>query len=1235
MLLERIDIDSCGSLERIQLGPFSHRLNAVFGPPGSGKTATIEFVRSVMLGTDRLWHQGCAGRVVWAGRDGLLHCRREADGTSHGRLSMDFVDRNGFSQNYLHGYRDADSYNRMRSWLDLPRQAIDALVAPSRETSLERMVEACRTLGLTESEHVRDEAEIQRVREQLSQVNQRLADLTRNPLKYTTYDYSVVLSGDPTQGLTAHGVQELRTRLQERRRILVDELARLDRYDNRQDDQASLENRRSRLEVRLADARDEVARLRNQESDLRRSLSEVERELNDCTRCLSSNESSLRISSAWRLQLEELDNQLMRLGRTLREIRSIRDNWVAGESINAVLPDSSGMRYYATEPLSNANSYYRARLEAARRHLDWLMRHHDSRYELTAADLVRSAETLKNYPYEFSYIGRADLESMSSTIRELIDSLGRLDYKVTATQIHEQHLRQCEATLADSIRRLVDQRHKLLERIAGEHNVSLKHLSDAFGDWHHCQDQPHLYQWLLSEHFPPRVEDSVVRSARRNRLEAERTELMDELSRTVNRLDDSVREVRSLELRLRDLPVELPVVTDHHRRNAIREELASIETRLSTLESQYRLEEERQTLSRRLDDLLAGSSRPSNLRRRAIYWLDQMTAGRLNHLLAPGNFRTLENFAAEEHANDPFRYDRAASQTERNLVSLALRMAAAELLNRRGTQLPLLLDDPPAGWFGTIDTTPLTSAWSRFVDGGNQLIAFTAHRGLAENIRSQGGLVQSLVPTRYYHMRYRDNWDERQASLGHINRELDTVWREANGFYDDPHWYSPNQYQQTSRRAPHVESTYYDWADDYAPKPKYNGEFEIESNSRGVRGPASPFFLTEDSPVDQAPSIDAVAAQRLRMVGITVVGQLLAADAGRLAQRLDLADVSPAVVARWQKEANLVCGVPQLRNFDARVLVGCGFTSPSQLARMHPGRLLEKVEAFLATDRGRQILRSGSSYELSRITSWIAAANRSVARDSRHSGSADRELRRQRRSAARSRDAYVAHERDAVPPVYTSTPRSNENERRSADSNRRSRRERRAREARADRQPREARSARREYSGSSSNFAGRPQNGQAMVSQNVSSETVLRFYLHRESPIVDAPSIGPKTATKLQAMGIRTVDQFLNMDASQIAARLGNRRITTERIVAWQRQATLVCRIPMLRGHDAQLLVEAGIYEPERLSECEPAWLLSKIDPIAKSSEGKRILRGAKRPDLQEVTDWINWSKEHRTLRAA
>ncbi len=48
------------------------------------------------------------------------------------------------------------------------------------------------------------------------------------------------------------------------------------------------------------------------------------------------------------------------------------------------------------------------------------------------------------------------------------------------------------------------------------------------------------------------------------------------------------------------------------------------------------------------------------------------------------------------------------------------------------------------------------------------------------------------------------------------------------------------------------------------------------------------------------------------------------------------------------------------------------------LAEMKPAHLLQRVENFLATDRGQAILRSGTSYELSRITTWIISARRSL-----------------------------------------------------------------------------------------------------------------------------------------------------------------------------------------------------------------------------------------------------------------
>jgi len=157
----------------------------------------------------------------------------------------------------------------------------------------------------------------------------------------------------------------------------------------------------------------------------------------------------------------------------------------------------------------------------------------------------------------------------------------------------------------------------------------------------------------------------------------------------------------------------------------------------------------------------------------------------------------------------------------------------------------------------------------------------------------------------------------------------------------------------------------------------------------------------------------------------------------------------------------------------------------------------------------------------------------------------------------------------------------------------------------------------------------------ATESSRQSAASGWRFYLERKSPIVDAPTIGPRTAHKLEKLGLYTVDDLLNADPEAIAEQLGNRRINGEDVLAWQQQASLVCRIPMLRGHDAQLLVAAGIHEPEQVAQSEAKSLLTQIDAVVESSEGRRILRGSEPPDLQEIQEWIEYAGHHRELRAA
>ena len=102
------------------------------------------------------------------------------------------------------------------------------------------------------------------------------------------------------------------------------------------------------------------------------------------------------------------------------------------------------------------------------------------------------------------------------------------------------------------------------------------------------------------------------------------------------------------------------------------------------------------------------------------------------------------------------------------------------------------------------------------------------------------------------------------------------------------------------------------------------------------------------------------------------------------------------------------------------------------------------------------------------------------------------------------------------------------------------------------------------------------------------AEDGTKFYLTREQDVVDAPSIGPKTAEQLNAAGIDCVDDLLKAHPIALAARLDDRHITEQTITDWQDQARLVCTIPGLRGTGAQLLVGAGYRTPAAMARPTP-----------------------------------------------
>ena len=341
-----------------------------------------------------------------------------------------------------------------------------------------------------------------------------------------------------------------------------------------------------------------------------------------------------------------------------------------------------------------------------------------------------------------------------------------------------------------------------------------------------------------------------------------------------------------------------------------------------------------------------------------------------------------------------------SQSSERQLVELAIRMSILESAAHRIGRLPLILDDALDGFHGqTLDH--VVRVLIEFARQGQQVLLMTSEQEVAERVRVHHGWVAHLnhsavesdsqmhVPMVHREPTYAPHWapalrpvayDDYAPSFAEINAQLSAV---AGSYPFEIPAHPPRPVA-----APHIFR--------YADYPRAESvRLPIASTGR--------FFLSERSRIEEAPGMNSVLGQRARSAGIESVGQWITTDPQWIADHLGGAGASVDAIAARQSEARLMCGVPQLRAFDARVLVGCGIQSPQSLAQMHPGRLLRTVETFLTTPAGQEILRSGTSYELSRITTWIASARQSLYRN----GTGERRTRirdrDERRSARRAR----------------------------------------------------------------------------------------------------------------------------------------------------------------------------------------------------------------------------------------
>lgn len=387
------------------------------------------------------------------------------------------------------------------------------------------------------------------------------------------------------------------------------------------------------------------------------------------------------------------------------------------------------------------------------------------------------------------------------------------------------------------------------------------------------------------------------------------------------------------------------------------------------------------------------------------------------------------------------------------------------------------------------------------------------------------------------------------------------------------------------------------------------------------------FYLEVDHGVEDLAGITLGELEAFRASGILTIDDLLKRNVPQLqeATRLQGFLLSVDRLHALRGQAELTTRVPMLRRSDAALLYASGIHSTEELSRLRPETVYDRVSEFQRSESGSRFRRGGRLIDRQQAINW--------ARFGQFTRSLDEARHNRSRFAIRSTPRTTPHSPRTAFAGGTALLSQDDDNHGSAGAQTISRRRRRisgdvdVAERRARRMARRSRQT--------SRLRTEPTEDEHGVSEIAEQSGGLRFFLSRTSNIEKAPSIGPRTAQLLEAIGIRTVEDLMSMTAERISEKLNLRRMTPQVIQQWQHQSRLVCQIPELRGHDAQILVACGVTTPEELAAKNPSSLLNIVEPFSHTKEGERIIRSGRKPDLAEVTEWVQWAANARSFKAA
>ncbi|MEZ6041076.1 MAG: DUF4332 domain-containing protein [Planctomycetaceae bacterium] len=964
--------------------------------------------------------------------------------------------------------------------------------------------------------------------------------------------------------------------------------------------QAGIAQRIAELRRKQNGLQDELARLRRPAADLPERIQALIREIEGLTASID------RID----VRLRELDAEIDRLEKLLIELRRRNTLPLDREAIEARI-----------RTLSSRLDRWRSIRESIARETNVAhfssetdLRPHDSLLSVRAlvARLEDRVQSLAGTSREGQWT-ESDWKREASAVRQLQAETATLcrylSQHENAVAMHEESLEQLFAerslTNASQMELLIQER---IAALRAELNRSDDVLADAAipVSPDPCRHSLHQDAWSSPHAYGTRLRSEDDVESELTRLRAERTRLVADRGQH----EETRHTRRALLERLRS---ELAAAATLEQIDMLRSQIAEIDAQIELLEDRRRQLDHTERNLREVIERLKARCQPRVLELATVY-IRRLTDGQCSQLLlssSPGP----QIMVAFTDRPEPLSISQLSRGT-RHQVALALRLALIRVRSETNSHVPLILDDV----FITSDddrAEAVVELLTEFAKAGQQIVFFTCQKDVRDlfirfhaDVRTFGNRVVPPAP---------------QPVLKAYVEEV----RPVRMVVPEPVVVPPPAPEAVVVPSPPVAST-----------PSVPGSTNWL------------FYLEVDHGIDDLAGVTLAELEALRAAGIHQIDDLLQRTVSQLNDTLQQAGYSVASerLQAFRGQAELTCRVPMLRRSDAALLFAAGIRSVDDLKSMRPETVYDRIVAFQRSEAGSRFRRAGRLIDRQQAINWARwgqhARSLSEARAQR-SRFSHRSSTRIARTPDSQDDAQRLVRRDRIRQASSTSRRrpllSTDRDVNQRRARRLARRRRLAAQSRSMRTGSES-TQRGDQARETQRDAGRSSvrtttDRTAVIERPVMLANVegkdLRFFLSRSSDVEAAPSIGPRTAESLYALGVRTVDDLLTISAETLAMQMNHRRITGSVIELWQAQARLMCQVPELRGHDVQILVACGVLSPEDLSHRVPEELLSVVEPFANSREGERIIRNGRKPDLEEVSDWIRWAGSARAFRAA